>query len=411
MSISLDTIKDLRSRGASIQMQDDLASFLEGETYKSGYDSPLFLPTMDFILLLQNQVKSQEVEQEQSIDLSNFDIPQVYDPTYFDKISIKAAGEMIKGADIATHAKEALLAYLDNLDIQRAKHLGLIGEQGQEIATGRSVQRRAQISNAKRKDRNTGKIKSMFESLVSSLNALQVSITNANAAKTKAIQQESLAQQIQQQKSNWRDLLVRNTNNAVNSVTSIFKRSKKTSDISGRKSDRSFIKSMRKAFRVDKNENDGGNNSDSQLGRINAKDIFQQKNAKNAFGVVVDKEEEKAKLDTNLVQVIASKAIDSTKKNDKSEKTLEIDTPKDVGRNKNTADLQARMQRSRSRMQQQRNEIQQKAEAAQRIDDMTAEKAVKQLQSLGVSMSDASAVKSNKDLDALAKAQDKQRGS
>jgi hypothetical protein len=61
-------------------------------------------------------------------------------------------------------------------------------------------------------------------------------------------------------------------------------------------------------------------------------------------------------------------------------------------------------------MQQQRQEMQIRAEQAQRIDDMTAEKAVKQLQNLGVSLGESQAVKTNKELDALAKAHDKQRG-
>jgi hypothetical protein len=192
MSIALETLKNLRARGASVQMQDDLASFLP-----EGYNSPLFLPTIDFILLLQNQAKSQsqEQEQQQSLDLAGFDIPKVYDPSYFDKISLKASGEMIKGAQISKHAQQEILAYLDNMEIQRAKHMGIIGEHDTQLETELKITSRAKISEARRKDRGTGNVKSMFESLVSGLNSLQVSITNAKAQNEKR-HQDQVTQQL-----------------------------------------------------------------------------------------------------------------------------------------------------------------------------------------------------------------------
>jgi len=384
-------------------MQDDLASFLEG-----GYDSELFLPTIDFILMLKNQVKSQEQEQEQSIDLSNFDIPKVYDPSYFDKVSLKATGEIIKGADISGHAKDALLAYLDNMEIQRAKHLGIIGNDGQDIAQSQGLSRRASISAAKKKDRGTNTVKSMFESIVGSLNSLQVSINSANK-RNKQNAQESI-----QQQNRIKELL-----NRVTGKNSSKYATRLTVEDKFSRATRKFMKKMSDVLRnMRKQNNEDGNSGDNQLGRvkINPKDIFEQKH-----GITHDPKEDQSKTAQDMMQILASKGIDATKKAAKDGKESEDEKTLAGARNRNR-DIQNRAQRNRMRrnfmiddaqhsQHHMTDEMRHKADSEKRVDDLTAEKAVKQLQNMGVSLGDATAVKSNKDLDALAKVQDKQRGS
>jgi hypothetical protein len=421
MAMNLESIKKLRERGASVQMQEDLASFLDG-----GYDSELFLPTIDFILTLKNPPKSQQtdIQQEQSVDLSEFDIPQVYDPKYFEKISIKAAGEIIKASTLEEQLRQEILAYLDNMEIQRAQNMGVLGSEEPEANASR-----AKISETRRKDRGTKNVKSMFEALVNGLNALQVRITQQNSVKKAQQENFSKLNRIQ-------NIIAQRLHHEDDH----HKHGKHDDHGKMAKVERSFLKKMRKVGRPDKKNNEG-NNSDSQQARAGGRDKEFDLSGKAVSDVAhkYDQAQEHAAKSADDyksaeskkdIKVMASKTIDDTKKAGEAEKgggDKSAENTRTESRLRNT-NLQQRLQRTRLRLQRQQDEQlrndQSKNESSQHkesghhkdsghhsIDDMTAQKAVAQLKNMGVSMKDGDIAKlNNKELSQVAKLQDKNRG-
>ncbi len=399
MGISLESLKDLRSRGATVQMQEDLASFLDG-----GYDSDLFLPTIDFIIQLQNQAKgqSQDIDQQQSLDLDEFDIPEVYDPKYFDKISIKASGELMKASALEEGLKMQILAYLDKMEIQRAGAMGTLGGESSEMQHAR-----AKISDTRRRDRGTKNTKSMFESLVSGLSALQVRFAQQNTNQKK--HQDQVVQQ-----TRLRDIIKQKmTQNSEN------RQDRKES----KSAEKSFLKSMRRAFRLDKKNDNEGNSSDAQHSRMQKKEYEKETETVKAVSDVAHKYEQAQEQATKTageksvtikedIKIDAAQNSTDTKKTENASK--EQDGQKNARDDKvKSSRMQAKLQQVRTRLQQrQREESQrQQQDRAGKVDDRSAEKAVRALKNMGVSLSEGDASKvSNKELSQVAKLQEKQRG-
>lgn len=406
--MTLETLKKLRARGASVQMQEDLASFLDG-----GFDSELFLPTIDFILTLKNPPRSQQqdIEQSQSVDLSDFDIPQVYDAKYFEKISIKAAGQIIKSSVLEENLRQEILAYLDNMEIQRAQQLGILG--GEEPET---IEFRAKISNSKRSDRGTKNVKSMFEVLVSGLSALQVRVSQQNALKKAAQEKTNKSSRIQSiiaQRLQHHDVHEHGHHGEEHGKMA--------------KAEKNFLKRMRRALRPNKNNDNEGN--DSQQGRIGGKDVEKHQDGKAVSDVAhkYDQAQEsaaksaddyKAPEHKKNAQVAAAKGIHETKNAEEATKQAggdgaNAEKTKTEQKTRNT-NLQMRLQRTRMRIQRMRDDALHQEQAHSRhgkIDNHAAEKAVRALKNMGVSLGDSDMVKLNsKELSQVDKLHEKQRG-
>lgn len=390
MSIELEMLKNLRTRGASIQMQEDVSSFL------GGYDNPLFLPTMDFILQLQNQARSQSHNQEQGLDLNQFGIPKVYDPSYFNKISLKATGEAIRSAAIGSAAKQAILDYLQNMEIQRARYLGVIGldnsdvdqEINRDIASAEQTE--VKISQSRRRDRGAHKVKSFFQSLAGHLRALKVDIINQQNLQNddqhrqtqKAMLNQLLSQNVQKQQQNHG-----NSDDSKLGTASKFVIAEKA-----------FMRAMRKIFRPNRVAE-----TDSMLGRLSGR------------AATFSETEKTANLPETKrsIEVVASRAIDAAKQEKKETKKPEEQQKldKSEGDDKNRDLRQRDRLRINQRLQRQRDEAARRAEQDHRVHELSAKDAIKNLQNLGVSMGEnhGSAI-NNKDLKALSPTTEKQRG-
>ncbi|PIR32059.1 MAG: hypothetical protein COV36_05545 [Alphaproteobacteria bacterium CG11_big_fil_rev_8_21_14_0_20_44_7] len=183
MTYNLEKLKELKERGAGIRMQEDVASFLGGS------DSPLFLPTIEFILDIQQAVR--ETSQEKDLDLAKFGIPEVFDPTFFDKVSIKASTEAIKSSTLMDTEKRRILDYLDNMEIQRADSRGVLGDDSKPASE--IYASRAKIPES-RKSRS--KVKSVFKSLIAQFIAVNVRMSMFNTQAREQQRQVSLQRSI-----------------------------------------------------------------------------------------------------------------------------------------------------------------------------------------------------------------------
>lgn len=187
MGFDLSTLKDLRERGAGVQMQDDVANFV------GGFDSPLFYPTVDFILKIKEATKEVEVEQVQGIDLSDFGVPEVYDPSFFEKVSIKAAKNAVQNDGKMTEPQQlTLLNYLDNMEIQRADLMGVLGASPELVGTDAVFNPRA--VNPKRSPSQGKGLISFFQKVVENMRNLKLRIITNDSPRQ--VERSSLTQRV-----------------------------------------------------------------------------------------------------------------------------------------------------------------------------------------------------------------------
>lgn len=111
----IENIKYLRQIGASLKLQDDVANRV------GGYDSPLFVPTVEFILKLQNSFLSQSQQQEQGI--STAQMPNTFDPDIFKGVDLELASDIVKSDDMPKAEKKKAVAYINNMAKSRDKFL------------------------------------------------------------------------------------------------------------------------------------------------------------------------------------------------------------------------------------------------------------------------------------------------
>lgn len=119
MSAQLQLMKSRKDKGASFILQDDVARFLGGEG-DPDYEHPLFEPTIDFILLLKNAFVAQS--QDMSLGLEQQGIPQLYDPEYFENISLGAG---LEGSGRNPHfppeIRKKMVDYFEDMEGQRMR--------------------------------------------------------------------------------------------------------------------------------------------------------------------------------------------------------------------------------------------------------------------------------------------------
>ena len=115
----IENIKYLKQIGASLKLQDDVAKKV------GGYESPLFVPTVEFILKLQNsflsqsqvqsQVQSQAQSQSQAQGVSGAQMPNNFDPELFKGVDLDLAKDVIKADAMQKGQKKQALAYIKEM--------------------------------------------------------------------------------------------------------------------------------------------------------------------------------------------------------------------------------------------------------------------------------------------------------
>src|SRR5688572_13572466 len=110
----IEVIKDLRAKGASVKMIDDVAQYLETHSCL-GYESPVFTATVEFIIKVKNMLKGMEQQQEQEVDIAGM-LSQVQEDEIKD-ISFGAASVAISNdEEINDDQRKKILNHLHQLE-------------------------------------------------------------------------------------------------------------------------------------------------------------------------------------------------------------------------------------------------------------------------------------------------------
>lgn len=186
MSYDLKLLKELRERGATVQMQDDVANFV------GGTDSSLFYPTVDFILTLQSASRQMEQEQSVGLDFEAFGIPKVYDPNFFEKVSIRASRDAVQNSALDDSLRMTMLNYLDNVEIQRADLLGVLGLEP-DVIDSQMIYNPRGLNPARKPRGATNHLKSMFRGLIDGMRKLNLRvIANKDVQQSQVQNRESI---------------------------------------------------------------------------------------------------------------------------------------------------------------------------------------------------------------------------
>lgn len=103
---NLEVMKQLRSIGASIKLQDDVAKKV------GGYDSPLFLPTVEFIVKIQQVFKGQGKEQDRGMQTAP--LPNAFDPQAFYGVDLDSAKDVVAIGGGNKKNKKQSIKYIDS---------------------------------------------------------------------------------------------------------------------------------------------------------------------------------------------------------------------------------------------------------------------------------------------------------
>ncbi len=151
-------IRQLSGLGASYKMMDDVADFV------GGYQSPLFIPTIEFIIDMNRALSmdtpsvQKQVQQSKGIgggaNATKTALPNTYDPEYFKGISLEAARFAIDNQLVEAKAEEigqlsAALNYVDSMIEQENKYLQSQGMAAQVMAgskKNRAIRKRSAIN-------------------------------------------------------------------------------------------------------------------------------------------------------------------------------------------------------------------------------------------------------------------------
>ena len=169
MEFDLNQLKELRERGATVQMQDDVANFV------GGYDSALFYPTIDFILTIQGAARQAEIEQSVGLDLQAVGLPKVYDPVFFEKVSLKASRDAVQNGALPEGQQKQILDYLDNIEIQRADLLGVLGLEP-DVIDSELIYNPRGLKPARKPRGSASHIKSLFRGLIDKMRKLNLRV-------------------------------------------------------------------------------------------------------------------------------------------------------------------------------------------------------------------------------------------
>jgi hypothetical protein len=117
----IEVIKGLRDKGAGVRMLDDVAD------YVGGYDSPLFIPTIEFMLKMRIALGIEKGPKEQSVGVDmggQEQIPEKYDPDYFKNVSLEAAHDCAPSIEnIESQQMNEMQNYLSDMIEQENMHM------------------------------------------------------------------------------------------------------------------------------------------------------------------------------------------------------------------------------------------------------------------------------------------------
>jgi len=114
MATQLENMKYLRSIGASIKLQDDVAKKV------GGYESPLFVPTVEFIIKLQSVFSTKSQKQGQAVGNN---LPNTFSPDTFKGIDLEEVRAQVKKSELDKKQKKQAVKYVDGMIGQRNSFL------------------------------------------------------------------------------------------------------------------------------------------------------------------------------------------------------------------------------------------------------------------------------------------------
>lgn len=180
MTTQLENMKYLRSIGASIKLQDDVAKKV------GGYDSPLFVPTVEFIIKLQSIFSSKSQNKQQVAGL-----PNTFNPIDFKGIDLEEVKDQLKQSDMQKKQKKQAVKYVDGMIDQRDKFL----DKNREFdADENQIPRKKKDKKQQVKDAGVKKKSGVISFIISSIKSALDNITQQNAQQK---QQAELLQQNQ----------------------------------------------------------------------------------------------------------------------------------------------------------------------------------------------------------------------
>ena len=116
----IEVIKELRDKGAGVRMLDDVAD------YVGGYDSPLFIPTIEFMLKMRFALGiEKQVNQSVEVEVGGQEqLPEKYDPDYFKNVSLEAAHDCAPSIEnIESQQMNEMQNYLSDMIEQENMHM------------------------------------------------------------------------------------------------------------------------------------------------------------------------------------------------------------------------------------------------------------------------------------------------
>ena len=114
MATQLENMKYLRSIGASIKLQDDVAKKV------GGYESPLFVPTIEFIIKLQSIFANKTQNKQQDMATS---MPNAFNPNTFKGVDLEEVRAQVKQSELDKKNKKQAVKYVNGMIDQRDRFL------------------------------------------------------------------------------------------------------------------------------------------------------------------------------------------------------------------------------------------------------------------------------------------------
>lgn len=192
MASRVQIIKELRAKGASFKMIDDVALFLKNES-SDGYDSPVFVATVEFIIKIKDLLKSVGLKQEQEINVSDLLNKKRIDT---EGVNFGAAKSAVEGdEEIPEDVRKKILEHLLQMEMQK----DTLVEMNKGKETGQDFDPEGPSSKRKKTQKQAGKTSrpSLLERISKILSAQQT--TNRNQQKNQNIQQVNAMQATVQQ--------------------------------------------------------------------------------------------------------------------------------------------------------------------------------------------------------------------
>lgn len=192
MSEKLELIKDLRAKGASIKMIDDVAQHLE--TY-GGYSSPVFVATVEFILKLKNMLLEYLQEKETVVSVAD-----QFTQKETANVNFNAARETVRKDDeLDENQREKIERYIAEIETaQLATH---VENNNYKALQNEEIDRRLNNNPKAKRKREEKRNQSLLEKLfnVSVLSALKTDQQKKQQEQNKRQESQRQQQQVQQQ--------------------------------------------------------------------------------------------------------------------------------------------------------------------------------------------------------------------